>query len=58
MTGKLEGIVPGETVYAARYLGDMAYFVTYRNMNPLFAVDLSDSANPVILGGTEDYRLF
>lgn len=60
LTGKLEGIAPGETVYAARYLGDMAYFVTYRNMDPLFAADLSDPANPVILGelkitGYSDY---
>ena len=60
LTGKLEGIAPGETVYAARYLGNMAYFVTYRNMDPLFAADLSDPANPVILGelkitGYSDY---
>lgn len=48
--GVLEGIAPGEDVYAARYLGDMAYFVTYRNVDPLFAADLSDPANPVILG--------
>lgn len=49
-TGKLEGIAPGETVYAARYLGSMAYFVTYRNVDPLFAADLSDPADPKILG--------
>ncbi len=48
--GELTGIAPGETVYAARYLGDMAYFVTYRNVDPLFAADLSDPENPVILG--------
>ncbi len=50
LTGKLEGIAPGETIYAARYLGDMAYFVTYRNIDPLFAVDLSDPSKPEILG--------
>ncbi len=50
LTGKLEGIAPGETIYAARYLGDMAYFVTYRNMDPLFAADLSDPSKPEILG--------
>lgn len=50
LTGKLEGIAPGETIYAARYLGDMAYFVTYRNIDPLFAADLSDPTKPVILG--------
>ena len=49
-TGKLEDIAPGEEIYSARYLGDKAYFVTYRNMDPLFAVDLSDDTNPKILG--------
>ena len=50
LTGKLEGIAPGETIYAARYLGDMAYFVTYRNIDPLFTADLSDPSKPEILG--------
>ncbi len=49
LTGKLEGIAPGETIYAARYLGNMAYFVTYRNIDPLFAADLSDPSKPEIL---------
>ncbi len=48
LTGKLEGIAKGEQIYAARYLGNMAYFVTYRNTDPLFAVDLTDETNPVI----------
>ena len=46
LTGKIEGIAQGEEIYAARYLGNMAYFVTYRNTDPLFAVDLSDDKNP------------
>lgn len=63
VTGKLEGIAPGETIYSARYLGDMAYFVTYRNIDPLFAVDLSDAEKPKILGelkisGYSDYLHF
>lgn len=49
LTGSLKGIAKGEQVYAARYLGDMVYFVTYRNTDPLFAVDLSDEKNPKIL---------
>lgn len=63
LTGSLEGVAPGESIYAARYLGDMAYFVTYRNMDPLFAVDLSDPAQPAVLGeleitGYSDYLHF
>lgn len=49
ITGQLEGIARGERIYAARYLGDIVYFVTYRNTDPLFAVDISDPANPKIL---------
>ena len=50
MTGKLENIAEGEEIYAARYLGNMAYFVTYRNTDPLFAVDLSDVTKPELIG--------
>lgn len=46
LTGKIEGLAQGEEIYAARYLGNMAYFVTYRNTDPLFAVDLSDDKIP------------
>lgn len=49
LTGSLTGLAKGEEVYAARFLGDMAYFVTYRNTDPLFAVDLSDTRNPKVL---------
>lgn len=48
--GKIENIAEGETIYAARYFGDLAYFITYRNIDPLFAADLSDIQNPQILG--------
>lgn len=50
LTGKIAGIAPGEIIYSARFMGDTGYFVTYRNTDPLFSVDLSDPANPVILG--------
>ena len=48
--GKIENIAEGETIYAARYFGDLVYFITYRNIDPLFAADLSDINNPKILG--------
>lgn len=47
--GKLEGLAQGEQIYSVRFLGTMAYFVTYRNIDPLFAVDLSDEKNPKVL---------
>ena len=48
--GILDHIAEGEEIYAARYLGDTVYFITYRNTDPLFAVDLSDLSNPKLLG--------
>lgn len=53
LTGSLTGIAKGESIYAARYFGNMAYFVTYRNTDPLFVVDLSDEKEPKILSELE-----
>lgn len=50
LIGSLEGIARGEEIYAARYFENTAYFITYRNTDPLFAVDLSDPTNPTLLG--------
>lgn len=61
--GKIEHIADGETVYAARFVDDIGYFVTYRNMDPLFTVDFSDPKNPKLIGeleipGFSDYLQF
>lgn len=53
LTGEIDDIAQGETIYAARYLGDMAYFITYRNTDPLFVADLSEASNPRLLGSVE-----
>ena len=50
VTGQIRGLAKGETIYSARFFGETGYFVTYRNMDPLFAVDFSDPHNPEILG--------
>ena len=60
LLGKIEDIAKGESIYAARYVGDMAYFITYRNTDPLFVADLSNAAKPKLLGevkisGFSDY---
>lgn len=47
--GELKDMAKGEEVYSARFMGDTAYFVTYLQVDPLFAVDLSNPENPVIL---------
>jgi len=50
LIGKLEGLAPGERIYAARYLGDIALLVTFRRVDPLFGIDLSDPMNPKVVG--------
>lgn len=50
LLGSLDGIARGEEIYAARYFGNTAYFITYKNTDPLFAVDLTDASHPVMLG--------
>ena len=44
----LKRLAEGETIKSARFMGKTAYFVTFRNTDPLFAVDLSDPENPEI----------
>ncbi len=50
IAGKVEGLAEGETIYSARFIGRMGYFVTFRQTDPLFSVDLSDPQNPKVLG--------
>ena len=47
---KVENLAPGERIKSARFIGDMAYIVTFRQTDPLFAIDLSDPANPKVMG--------
>ena len=58
--GSLEDIAPGERIYSVRFMGDRAYMVTFKKVDPLFVIDLKDPQNPAILGalkipGYSDY---
>lgn len=50
--GQLE-LARGETLHATRFAGDKAYIVTFLQKDPLFVVDLTDPAAPVIAGHVE-----
>ena len=50
LIGKSVAVEPDEKMYASRFIGDKAYLVTYRNMDPLFVVDLADPTSPKFLG--------
>lgn len=51
--GKVKGFAKGEEIKAVRYIGDMAYVITYRQTDPLFAIDLSDPHAPEMLGSVK-----
>ena len=44
---------PGEQLYAARFVDKRAYLVTFRVIDPLYVIDLSDQDNPSIAGELE-----
>jgi uncharacterized secreted protein with C-terminal beta-propeller domain len=48
VVGKIEGLAKGERIYSVRFDGDIGYLVTFRQVDPLFAIDLSIPTNPVI----------
>ena len=48
--GSITDIAEGEEIRSARFLGDTGYFVTFKETDPLFSVDLSDPAEPKVLG--------
>jgi len=47
--GSIENIAETERVYSVRFDGDICYFVTFRQIDPLFAADLSVPTSPKIL---------
>ena len=47
--GAITGLAQDERVYSVRFTGDIGYFVTFRQVDPLFAVDLSNPAEPKIM---------
>lgn len=44
---------PGESIYAIRYVEDLAYVVTFRRIDPLYVLDLSNSHKPAFAGELE-----
>jgi inhibitor of cysteine peptidase len=50
VVGSLKNLAAGEQIYAARFLGNRCYLVTFRTIDPLFAIDLSKPEQPTVLG--------
>ncbi|MFA5184216.1 MAG: beta-propeller domain-containing protein [Patescibacteria group bacterium] len=50
IVGSLENLATTERIYAARFLGDRVYLVTFKQTDPLFVISLSDPTKPAVLG--------
>ncbi len=50
VVGKLENLAITERIYSARFMGDKAYLVTFRQTDPFFVLDLSNPAEPRVAG--------
>ncbi len=50
VVGKVEGLAPGERIFSTRFQGDYGFVVTFRQVDPLFTLDLSDPHNPKVSG--------
>lgn len=48
--GKLEGLAEQEKIYSVRFMENTAYMVTFKQVDPLFVIDLKDDKNPVVKG--------
>lgn len=46
----LTNLAPGESFQSSRFMGDKLYLVTFEQVDPLFAIDLSDITKPEVLG--------
>lgn len=48
--GRLDGLGPNEDLKSVRWFDDLAVLVTYRKVDPLYAVNLTDTAHPRLIG--------
>lgn len=51
--GAIDGFATGERIYSVRFDGDRAFVVTFRQVDPLFYIDLSNPTSPTIAGELE-----
>ncbi len=50
IVGSAGGLGEGERIFAVRFMGDVGYVVTFRRIDPLYTIDLSDPEHPRVLG--------
>jgi uncharacterized secreted protein with C-terminal beta-propeller domain len=60
IVGRLEGLAQNENLHSVRFMGPKVYLVTFKKVDPLFVIDVSQPTNPKVLGqlkipGYSDY---
>lgn len=53
VVGSVRGFAENETIFGTRFLGDRAFVVTFRQIDPLFTFDLSIPTDPRLVGQVE-----
>ncbi len=48
--GKIENLANDERIYSVRFIGNIGYIVTFKQIDPLFVIDLSEPTNPTVKG--------
>lgn len=48
--GRIDGLGKGERIYSVRFIGRTGYVVTFKQTDPLYALDLSDPQQPKVVG--------
>jgi uncharacterized secreted protein with C-terminal beta-propeller domain len=51
--GSVGGLGQGQRLYAVRFMGERGFVVTFRQVDPLYALDLSDPTAPKVRGELE-----
>lgn len=50
IVGDVGELAPNERIYSTRFVGNRGYVVTFRQVDPLFVVDLATPEKPTLLG--------
>lgn len=53
LVGSLKNLATTEKIYAARFMGDRVYLVTFKKTDPLYVIGLADPAKPTVLGAVK-----
>jgi len=48
--GAVKDLAKGERIYSSRFVGDVAYVSTFKQVDPLFIINLADPTRPKVVG--------